>query len=79
MVAKEKWGREGTDWEFGIDRCNLSRLKMEKQQGPTFFYGTGNYIQSPGIKHNGKECLKKNVSMYKTESLCYIAEIDTTL
>ena len=30
---------------------------MDKQQGPT--YSTGNYIQSPGINHNGKEYSKK--------------------
>ena len=28
-------------------------------------YSTGNYIQSPGINHNGKEYFKKNVYMYQ--------------
>ena len=23
MVAKRKWGQEGTDWEFGVNRCKL--------------------------------------------------------
>ena len=42
-------------------------------------YSTGNYIQSPGINHNGKDTEKKNGYMCITESLCSIAGISTTL
>ena len=42
-------------------------------------YSTGNYIQYPVIGRNGKEYFKKNVYTCITESLCYTAEIDTTL
>ena len=42
-------------------------------------YSTRNYIQYLVINHKGKEYLKKNVYIYITESLCYTAEIGTTL
>ena len=42
-------------------------------------YSTGNYIQSLGINHNGKEYFKKNVYMYKTESLCHTADCHNTV
>ena len=42
---------------------------MNKQQEP--IVSTGNYIQYPVINYNGKE-YKKNVHIYKTESLCCI-------
>ena len=38
-------------------------------------YSTGNYIQSPGIDHDGKEYKIKCI----TESLCCTAEMGTTL
>ena len=47
-------------------------------------YSIGNYIQYPGINHNGKEyknMKKKNayIYIYITESLCCITDIGTTL
>lgn len=48
--------------------------RMDKQQGPT--YSTGNYIQYSMVNHNRKN-MKKNV--YRTESLCSISDINTTL
>ena len=47
-------------------------------------HSTGDYIQYPGINHNGKGYkkytnIKKNVFICITESLCCIAEIGTTL
>ena len=39
-------------------------------------YGTGNYIQYPVIM---EKTIKEELYMYITESLCYIAEIGTTL
>ena len=65
------------DWEFGVSRCKL--LHLEWINNKVLLYSTGNYIQSPGINHNGKEYLKKNVCMCITESLCCSAEIATAL
>ena len=43
-------------------------------------YSTVNHIQYPVINHNGKEYEKEHIYLeYITESLCSIAEIDTTL
>ena len=47
------------DWEFGVSRCKL--LYIEWINNRVLLYSTGNYIQYPVIKHNGKEYLK---SMY---------------
>ena len=69
-------GRE-MDWEFGVTRCKL--LHLEWIDNKVLMYSTGNYIQSPGINHNGKEYKKKNVYMCITESLCCTVEISTTL
>ena len=41
-------------------------------------YSTGNYFQYPVINHNGKE-YKKELYIGITESICYTAEINTTL
>ena len=40
-------------WEFGIGRCKL--LHLECINNKVLLYNTGNYIQPPGINHNGKE------------------------
>ena len=45
----------GMDWEFGISRCKL--LYIEWKNNKVLLYSTGNYIQYPGINHNGKECI----------------------
>ena len=46
-------------------------------------YSTGNYSQYPGVNHSGKEYEKECIYIYIyvciTESLCYIAEINTIL
>ena len=57
VVAKGKGGRGGNDWEFGISRCKL--LHLEWINNKVLLYSTGNYIQSPGINHNGKEYKKR--------------------
>ena len=41
-----------TDWEFGVSRCKL--LHLEWISNEILLYSTGNYIQSPGIDHDGK-------------------------
>ena len=41
--------------------------KMDKQQGPTGSYSTGNYIRYPVINHKGKEhkkCIYVNIYIY---------------
>ena len=45
-------GGRGMDWEFGVGRCKL--LHLEWINNKVLLYSTGNYIQCPGINHNGK-------------------------
>ena len=47
------------DWEFGVGRCKL--LHLEWVNNKVLLYSTGNYIQSLGINHNGKEYFKKRM------------------
>ena len=60
--------------QTGINRHKL--LYTEWINDKVLLFSTGNYIQYPVINHNGKN-MKKNVCI--TESLCYGAEINTTL
>ena len=53
-------GGKGMDREFGISTCKL--LYLEWINTKVLIYGTGNYIQSPGRNHNGKQYKK----MYMT-------------
>ena len=46
-------GVRGMDWEFGISRYKLSYI--EWINNTALRYSTRNYIQYPGISHNGKE------------------------
>ena len=64
MVAKGEGEGRGVDWEFGVGRCKRSHLEWINNK--VLLYSTGNYIQSPGINHNGKEYFKNNVYMCKT-------------
>ena len=47
-------GEEGSgmDWEFVVNRCKLLHLKWTSNE--VLPHSTGNYIQSPGIDHDGK-------------------------
>ena len=47
----------GIDWELEVSRCKL--LLIEWINSKVLLYSTGNYIQYPEVKHNGKEYLKK--------------------
>ena len=76
MVAKGE-GFEGMEWEAAGSRYNL--LYMEWINNKVLLYSMENYIQYPMINHNGKEYEKKEVHICMTESLCCIAEINTTL
>ena len=69
-------GGRGMDWDFGIGRCEV--LHLEWINNKVLIYSTGNYIQYPVTNYNGKE-YKQNVCMYITESLCWEAEVGTTL
>ena len=51
VVAKGEEGGSGMDGEFGVNRFKLLHLKWIDM---VLKYSTGNYIQSPGIDHNGK-------------------------
>ena len=58
----KEWGRREMDWEFEVGRWKLLHLEWINK---ILLYSTGNYIQSPGINHNGKEYFKKNVCVYQ--------------
>ena len=57
MVAEGEAGGGRTGWEFGVSRCKL--LCIEWIDNKVLLYSTGNYIQYPGIKNNGKEYRKR--------------------
>ena len=40
------------DWGFGVSRCKL--LHLEWINSKVLLYSIGDYIQYPGINHNGK-------------------------
>ena len=62
-------GGGGMDWEFGVSRCKL--LYIEWINNKVLLYSTGNYIQYPMIKHNGKEYDKECIYMYNRVTLLY--------
>ena len=45
----------GMDCKFGVGRCKL--LHLEWMNNKVLMYSTGNNTESPGINHNGKECI----------------------
>ena len=47
------------NWEVGISRCKL--LYIDWINNKVLLYSTGNYIQYPGINHNGKEYKENSV------------------
>ena len=53
VVAKGEGRGGGMDWKFRVSRCKL--LHLEWTNSNVLLYSIGNYIQSPAIKHNGKE------------------------
>ena len=58
MVAKGRGGG-GTDREFGMSKCKP--VYIDWISNKVLPYSTGNYIQYPGINHNGKEYEKECV------------------
>ena len=61
MVAKGEGEGSGMDREFVVDRCKL--LHLEWINNKVLLYITGNYIQSPGTDHDGKN-MKKSLYVY---------------
>ena len=62
VVARGERGERGMYWEFEVGRRKL--LHLEWINNKVLLYTTGDYIQSPGINHNGKQkkrIFKKNV------------------
>ena len=53
LVAAKGWSRSGMDCVFGVSRCKL--LHFGWINNKVLLYSTGNYIQSLGIDHDGKE------------------------
>ena len=51
----------GMDGSLGLSRCKL--LLLEWIISEVLLYSPGNYIQSPGIDHDGKK-YKKRMCMY---------------
>ena len=62
------------DWEFRVSRYKLLYIEWINK---ILLCSIANYIQYPGINHNGKEYKKE--CTYIIESLCCIAEINKTL
>ena len=56
-MSREKWRGRGIDWELVVSGCKL--LHLEWINNSVLWYSTGNYIQSPGTNHNGKEYEKE--------------------
>ena len=68
------------DWEVGVSRWKL--LNVEWINSKVLLYITGKYIQYLVINHNVKKEFKKEciyIYICIGESLCYTAEINTTL
>lgn len=74
--SKGEGERKGMDWESGVSRCKL--LHIEQIGNKVLLYSTENYIQCPGINHNGGE-YEKNVNVCIAESFWCSVEINTTL
>ena len=63
MVTKGEGEGEGVgmEWEFGVSKCKL--LHIEWINNKVLLYNTGNYIQYPGINHNGKNIKKECIGI----------------
>ena len=59
-------GRKWDAWEFGVGRCKLLHSGWISSEVP--LYSPGNYIQSLGIEHDGRQYEKKNV--YRNVNVC---------
>ena len=57
------------DWEFGVGRCKL--LHIDWINYKVLQCSTGNYIQCPGINHNGKEYEEECTYVYNCHFAVY--------
>ena len=62
-------GESRMEWEFEISRCKL--LHLEWVRNEVLLYSPGNYIQSPGIEHDGTEYERNIVYMYECVNMLY--------
>ena len=70
LLVAEGWGRGEMEWEFGISRRKI--LYTEQiNRWKVLLCSTGNYIQYPGINHNGKEHERERTYMYNWITLLY--------
>lgn len=71
VVIKGVGQGSGMDWEFGVDRYKL--LHLEWINDKVLLSSRGNYFQSLGTEHDGRQYEKKTGSPFCT------AETPTTL
>ena len=84
FTRTDLWLPEGEEswvgWEVGVSRYKLLYVERINK---FLLYSTENYIQYTMINYNGKGYFKRKVCVCVcvciTESLCYAAEINTTL
>ena len=62
---------------MGVWNYQMQTIVYRIDKHKVLLYSTGTYTQYPVTNHNGKEYEKEYI--YKTESLCCTAEINTTL
>ena len=75
VLAKREKGSEGVDGAFGVCRCNLL-YRGQINNMVLLYIPQGTFWLKLSWKRVKN---KKNVYMCLTESLCYTAEIGTTL
>ena len=69
--------RRGVHREFGVGRCKL--LHLEWINNKVLMYGTGSYVQYPGINHNGKDYKRRIIYVYNWVTLLYIRDWHNTV
>ena len=69
VFAKGEGCERGMDCELGISRCKL--LYTAWINNKVLLYSTGNHIQCPVIKHNGKENEKECIYVYNHITMLY--------
>ena len=61
-------GEDGMDWEFGVGGCR--RFHLEGMSNEVLLGSPGNYPQSLGREHGGRQHRKKHVHVRMTGSPC---------
>lgn len=68
VITKGMGVRTGMDWKFRVSRYKQFHLEWINNK-LLLYRTTGNYIQYPGIEHDGKE--------YKKEFVCVCVHVPT--